>query len=82
MKRDVTVSPRFSVTERKSAAVSPTVVAIIFIVQKASVTSGTLLSIARSRLVSIAMVQAYSVAPAGCLLIRPWREPLQEKMPT
>ncbi len=39
------VKPRCSVVERKSAAVSPTVVAVILMIQKTSVTSGTLFSI-------------------------------------
>lgn len=41
---EVFVKPRFRLTLRKSAAVSPTVVAMILIIQKNIVTSGTLLS--------------------------------------
>lgn len=41
---EVFVKPKFRLTLRKSAAVSPTVVAMILIIQKKIVTSGTLLS--------------------------------------
>src|SRR3954452_19594747 len=40
----VLVRPRFRLSERKSAAVSPTVVARTLMIQKKMVTSGTLLS--------------------------------------
>src|SRR5437868_2838508 len=44
----VPVSPRPRWLFRKSAAVSPTVVAMILMIQKKSVTSGTLLSMVRA----------------------------------
>ena len=47
MMTDVTASPSPRSTLRKSAAVSPTVVASTLITQKIKVTSGTLLSMLR-----------------------------------
>ena len=45
---EVTVRPKPSETLRMSANVSPTVVASTLMIQKAAVTSGTLLSIVRT----------------------------------
>ena len=42
---EVPVKPKFKWEFRKSAAVSPTVVAMIFMIQKKMVTSGTLFSV-------------------------------------
>ena len=49
MTTEVTVRPRLRVVERKSAAVSPTVVASTLMTQNIAVTSGTLLSMRLSR---------------------------------
>ena len=63
MMRLVAVRPRLRLVARKSAAVSPTVVARILTTQKNRVTSGTLLSIA------LAMSRRSPVIPRVMALI-------------